>query len=195
MLPRKPVLATPQPTRRGGRVRALLLAAAMLVGLTVAATTSAAPAGASAPRRTALEKSISWTIHKMINQERAEHGLPRVRMSPKLRLAARRHNLHMARANTMSHQLPGEPYFGRRILNAGYHWNYAGENIAWNSVMTRSGVRLLEKLMYNEKAPYNDHRLNILSPHYKAVGVDVYLDKAHHKVWLTTDFGHHAWQS
>lgn len=193
MLPRKPVLATPQPTRRGGRLRALLLTAAMLLGLAVCATTSAGPAGASVPSRTKLERSIGRTIHEMINQERAAHGLSPVRMSPKLQLAARRHNVHMARHNEMSHQLPGEPYFGQRILNAGYHWSYAGENIAWNSVMTRSGVQLLERLMYNEKAPYNDHRLNILSRHYKAVGVDVYMDKAHHKIWLTTDFGHHRW--
>jgi uncharacterized protein YkwD len=127
----------------------------------------------------------------MINRERAAHGLPALWMNPKLQVAARRHNLHMAQHNTMSHQLPGEPYFGRRILNAGYHWSYAGENIAWNSDMTKAGVKLLERLMYHEKAPYNDHRLNILSKHYHGVGVDVYLDKTHHKVWLTTDFGRH----
>ncbi|HZC69741.1 MAG TPA: CAP domain-containing protein [Jatrophihabitans sp.] len=167
----------------------------MLVGLAVGVTAGAAPAGASVPARTKLERSISRTIHKMINEERTAHGLAPVRMSPKLQLAARRHNLHMAHDNTMSHQLPGEPYFGRRILNAGYRWSYAGENIAWNSDMTRSGVKLLERLMYHEKAPYNDHRLNILSRHYKGVGVDVYMDKSNNKVWLTTDFARHRWQS
>ena len=192
MLPRQPVLATPQSTtRRGGRVRALMLAAAMLVGLAVGATTNAAPAAASSvPQRTARENSIAWTIKRLINTERALHGRAPLRMARSLRISARRHNFTMATHNTMSHQLPGEPYFGQRMLNAGYHWSYAGENIAWNSEMTRAGVVLLENLMYHEKAPYNDHRLNILSRHYKNVGVDVYMDKTNHKVWLTTDFGH-----
>ena len=193
MFPRHHLLfSASQPARRGGRLRALLLTATMLVGLAVGATTSAAPAAASVPPRTSMENSIDWTIRTLINTERRMHGLPRVRMNPRLRLSARRHNLKMARDNAMSHQLPGEPYFGQRILDAGYRWNYAGENIAWNSVMTRSGVVLLENLMYHEKAPFNDHRLNILSRHYRNVGVDVYVDKTHHKIWLTTDFGHRA---
>ncbi|HEY3750595.1 MAG TPA: CAP domain-containing protein, partial [Pseudonocardiaceae bacterium] len=106
-------------------------------------------------------------------------------------LSARRHNVTMARYNTMSHQLPGEPYFGTRMTNAGYTWSWAGENIGWNSAMNTRGVVTLEKLMYNETAPNNSHRLNILNWHFRNVGVDVYLDKVHHKAWLTTDYGHH----
>jgi uncharacterized protein YkwD len=166
-----------------------MLVATVLVGLTVGATRSAAPAAATVPPRTALENSIDWTIKVLINTERRQHGLPPLQMDRHLRLAARRHNLRMAGANTMSHQLPGEPTFGQRLINAGYHWSCAGENIAWSSQMSRRSVVLLEKLMYNEKAPDNQHRLNLLSPYYKNVGVDVYMDRAHHKVWLTTDFG------
>ena len=94
----------------------------------------------------------------------------------------------MARANQLSHQLPGEADFTRRIDKAGYHWTYAGENIAWNSVMTKRGVVALEKLMYHEQPPNDGHRQNILSRHFRNVGVDVYIDRTHHKVWLTTDF-------
>ena len=36
----------------------------------------------------------------------------------------------------------------------------------------------LESIMYNEKPPNNGHRLNILSTHYRNIGVDVYMDKA-----------------
>jgi uncharacterized protein YkwD len=113
-------------------------------------------------------------------------------MSNSLRLSAHRHNMRMEYYDTMSHQLPGEADFGRREINAGYYWNYAGENIAWNSDMTKSGVLLLERLMYNETPPDNGHRLNILSSHFRHVGVDVEMDWTHHKVWLTTDFGHPA---
>jgi uncharacterized protein YkwD len=55
--------------------------------------------------------------------------------------------------------------------------------------MNTGGVRRLETLMYHEKAPNDGHRRNILNSHFRNVGVDVYIDRAHHKVWLTTDFG------
>jgi len=45
--------------------------------------------------------------------------------------------------------------------------------------------------MYNEVAPYNGHRLNILSRTYRDVGVYIYMDGTHHKMWLTVDFGLH----
>lgn len=186
MLPR----FSADPTRPRPRLRAMLLIAALSLGAFAAVTVAASPASASIPARTTLESQIAWTVKRLINIERAAHGLAPVYMSSQLQLSARRHDVTMAKYDEMSHQLPGEPYFGRRILDAGYNWNYAGENIAWNSDMTSAGVVLLQNLMYNEKAPANEHRLNILSSHYRNVGVDVYMDKLHHKVWLTTDFGH-----
>lgn len=162
----------------------------MFLGVFAGATVAASPASAAIPPRTTVENEISWVIKTLINTERALHGRAPLRMARSLRISARRHNFTMATHNTMSHQLPGEPYFGQRMINAGYYWNYAGENIAWNSDMTQAGVVLLERLMYREKAPYDEHRLNILSRHYHNVGVDVYMDKINHKVWLTTDFGH-----
>jgi uncharacterized protein YkwD len=174
---------------RHGRLRAFFMAAAMFLGVFTAVLTAAPPASASVPPRTDLEEHIALVIKNVINFERAAHGLAPVRMSTKIQLAARRHNIAMANYDEMSHQLPGEPFFGRRITLAGYYWNYAGENIAWNSDMSQAGVVLLEKLMYREKPPNDGHRLNILSKHYRHVGVDVYMDKVNHKVWLTTDFG------
>jgi uncharacterized protein YkwD len=164
----------------------------MLFGLFTAVTISARPASAAVPKRTTLEWDIAWAVKRQINSERAAHGLRRVRMSSQLMLSARRHNVTMASFDEMSHQLPGEPYFGRRMILAGYNWSYAGENIGWNSDMTLEGVKLLQRMMYHEKPPNDGHRANILSRHYRNVGVDVYMDKTHHKVWLTTDFGHRA---
>lgn len=191
MFPR-PASAPVAAPRFGGRSRVLLLVVALLLGLTAGAVVTAGPAGASVPARTSKEKRIDWAILHLINYERAQHGLRPLRMVPALRLSSRRHNLKMAQFDEMSHQLPGEPDFGTRMTNAGYNWSWAGENIAWNSEMTLSGAKLLERLMYHEKAPDNGHRLNILGSHYRNVGVDIYLDQTHHKLWLTTDFGHRA---
>jgi uncharacterized protein YkwD len=164
------------------------LHAIQLLPHTAGVFVKATPAGASVPARTDVEKTIDWAVLRLINAQRAVYGLRPLHMAPALRLSARRHNLQMAAYDEMSHQLPGEPNFAQRITNAGYHWSWAGENIAWNSEMTLPGVKLLQRLMYHEKPPNDAHRLNILSTHYRNVGVDVYLDKVHHKVWLTTDF-------
>lgn len=178
-----------RPARRTPLLRVLLAIASLVTGLVAGAVVAAGPAAASVPPRTAVEKTIDWAIFDMINAERQLHGLRPLSMAPALRLSARRHNLTMAAYNEMSHQLPGEPNFAQRETNAGYTWGWAGENIAWNSEMTLAGVKLLERIMYNEKPPENGHRLNILNTHFRNVGVDVYMDQKHHKVWLTTDFG------
>jgi uncharacterized protein YkwD len=188
MLPRH-TASLPATAGRTPVVRIALLLRVLVLGLTTSVVAEAGPASAALPRRSALANKIDWAILHLLNRERAAHGLRPLSMVPALRRSARRHNVNMSRFNTMSHQLPGEPVFTRRISNAGYDWSWAGENIAWNSDMSLPGVALLARLMYHEKPPNNDHRLNILSTHYRNVGVDVYLDHEHHKVWLTTDFG------
>ncbi len=179
------------PDARPGRLRRLLAPAVLALTLLLSALTYAPSASAATTHRTTQEIMIGRAVTHLLNSERAAHGLPALVFNQDLRLAARRHNLTMARYNRMSHQLPGEAFFGTRISRAGYHWSYIGENIGWNSSMTRAGVLSLQKVMYNEKAPNNGHRLNILSRKFRNVGVDVYMDRAHHKVWLTTDFGRH----
>jgi uncharacterized protein YkwD len=188
MLPRH-TSPSPATARRIPVVRIALLVVALLLGLTAGLVAQAGPAGATVPARTDLEKRIDWAMLRLVNAERAVHGLRPLRMAWHLRQSSRHHNVTMARFNEMSHQLPGEPVFTKRMSNAGYNWSWAGENIAWNSDMTLSGVALLERLMYNEKPPNDDHRLNILNTHYRNIGVDVYMDHENHKVWLTTDFG------
>lgn len=173
------------------RRRFLPLVVAAVAAALVSPLMASSPAAATTytPTRTYYENYISRVILNTINHERAVHRLAPVSMSSKLQLSARRHNVTMARYNTMSHQLPGEPYFTQRIDATGYRWTYAGENIGWNSRISTAGVVQLELMMYNEVAPNDGHRQNILNWHYRNVGVDVYWDHTHHKIWLTTDFG------
>jgi uncharacterized protein YkwD len=124
-----------------------------------------------------------------LNSERARHGLPALRLNSKLVSAAHKHNLAMAKANTLSHQLKGEAALGSRVSAAGYRWSAVGENVAYNSRRSQDGVLTVQKAMYNEKPPNDGHRKNILSKTYAAVGIDVINDSVHGKVWLVTDFG------
>jgi uncharacterized protein YkwD len=189
-----PVTAAAHPTLvvRPTRLRRVAVSIAALLGVLASLFVTAGPAAATLPTRTAYESSIAWAVKNLIVTERAANGVPYIGMSKYLQLSARRHNVTMAKYNTMSHQLPGEPYFGTRITQTGYIWNYAGENIAWNSAISTSAALTLEKMMYNEVAPYDGHRLNILNRHFSNVGVDVYIDNTHHKLWMTVDFGHRA---
>ena len=171
--------------------RSLLLTAFALIVALLAAflQPAAAQARTVTPRRSVAEVSISNAVLSLLNSERAANHLKPLTASTQLITSARNHNLAMARANTMSHQVAGEPALGTRETAAGYQWSWAGENIGWNSDMSLPGVLLLQKTMYNEQAPNNGHRLNILNSHFTNIGVDVYLDNTNHRIWLTTDFG------
>jgi uncharacterized protein YkwD len=124
-----------------------------------------------------------------LNDERADHGLPGLKLNSKLVSSAHTHNLAMAKANTLSHQLGGEAALGSRVSAAGYQWSMVGENIAYNSDRSEGGVLAVQKAMYNEKPPDDGHRKNILNKKFDDVGIDVINDSAHGKVWLVTDFG------
>lgn len=172
-------------------VRRTAAALALATGMFGAALTGSQPASARVVphARTAYEARIANKIAGQLNAERHAHHRRALTMSRALQLSARRHDVTMSTFNTMSHQLPAEAYFGTRMRAAGFRWKWAGENIAWNSQMNTGGVRSLESQMYNERPPNDGHRRNILSSHFRNVGVDVYIDRTHHKVWLTTDFG------
>jgi uncharacterized protein YkwD len=168
--------------RRRILIPALLLAVVAPLGLCTAA------ASAITTREVNYAAAVLWRI----NNERRIHDLAPVRLNARLSSAARQHDIDMARYDTLSHQLPNEPSFGTRITRAGYSWSAIGENIAWSSTMTKWGAISLERAMYFEQPPNDGHRLNILNPRYRDVGVDVYVDNVHHKIWITTDYGRHA---
>lgn len=179
---------TPAPHRLRNGV--LAATAAALLGALAPVLVAAGPAGASSlPARTSTESRIGSAVLALINAERAAHRLPALHASSQLMLSAREHDVAMARYDVLSHQLRGEAWLGTRVSRTGYAWSYLGENIGWNSAMSQAGVLALEQAMYGERPPNDGHRLNILSTHYRDVGVDVYLDSRHHRVWLTTDFG------
>ena len=132
--------------------------------------------------------SIATAVVAAINSARAQQGLPALTVYAGLQSSAHGHDLAMAAANQLSHQLPGEPDLGTRETNAGVSWTAAGENIGWTSDMTQAGALGIEASMLGETPPNDGHRRNILSATFTVVGVDVYLDSTHGRLWLTEDF-------
>lgn len=158
---------------------AVLGAAVTLAGI-VAGT---GPAQAASP----AESGAASSVFGLLNSERAANRLPPLQPSVALGSSAHAHNLAMAAAQTMSHQVPGEPDLGTRISRAGVAWHSIAENIGWNSDHSTAGADALEVLMYDEQPPNDGHRRNILSTSVRYVGVDVYIDGGGH-LWLTEDF-------
>ena len=151
----------------------------------------------STPSKTTTQSSSGYSTRSdwanavldELNAERASHDLPALKMNSDLVSAAHKHNLAMAKADTLSHQLKGEAALGSRVSAAGYRWSAVGENVAYNGRRSEDGVLAVQKAMYNETPPNDGHRKNILSKTYVHVGIDVISDSVHDKVWLVTDFG------
>lgn len=165
-----------------------------------ASPTTASPTASPTPAETTASPTPSggayavrsdWAaaVLTRLNAQRAQNGLPALATNAKLVDSAHTHNVKMADANQLSHQLAGEAGLGDRITAAGYRWSTVGENIAWNSNRSEAGVLALQDSMYNETPPDDGHRRNILSSSFTEVGIDVIEDPAHGKVWLVTDFG------
>lgn len=178
-------------TRRRAAIAVGLGAAAALLAPQPAAQAAPVPAvtPAAATLSTTNHKDWAGAVFTQLNAERAQNGLPALKLSTRLGYSAHRHNLLMAQQNTLSHQLPGEASLGDRISVFYPSWSALGENIAWNSQRSQAGVLALETSMYNETPPNDGHRRNILSTTFVDVGVDVIDDSTHGRVWLTTDFG------
>jgi uncharacterized protein YkwD len=169
--------------------RLIALAVALVLALTALMTPREAHAATRPRLTTTTTSNYAKAMLVLLNEERHAHHLRPLAMNWRLRLSAHRHNLRMAKADAMSHQLPNEPFFATRISNAGYHWSAAGENIGWNGLLSKAGLLALEREMYREVPPDNGHRLNILSTSFRQVGIDVYYDAKHHRIWFTQDFG------
>ncbi|HEX3337214.1 MAG TPA: CAP domain-containing protein [Jatrophihabitans sp.] len=190
ILPSRPVRLRPWllPSRRlRSALTAMAAAAAVLVAPQLTTPASAITYD-SATAQTFAKRMLT-----LMNTERHNNGRPDLQMNYKLVLSAHRHNLTMAGANVMSHQLAGEAFFATRISRAGYAWRMVGENVGWNSEMSTTGLLSLQKEMFNERPPGEiGHRQNILNRNFKNVGIDVYFDLRNHKVWFTQDFGQPA---
>jgi uncharacterized protein YkwD len=154
---------------------------------------SAPPVSTQSPAPGGWSASAVSQVLALINQARAQAGLPAYTVSSGLVRSATAHNQLMAGGCGLSHQCPGEPPLGTRETDAGVHWTAAGENIGEagpisraSSAIARAAVGLTQDML-NEKPPDDGHRLNILSSSFQHIGIAVYLDGSG-TVWMTQDF-------
>jgi uncharacterized protein YkwD len=155
-----------------------------------AALASSPPASSGQP---SAAGAAAASVLAVINQARAQAGLPAYTILTGLQASSAQHNLLMASGCGLSHQCPGEPALGERETAAGVHWTAAGENIGeggpvadTTAAITQMAVTLTSDMLA-EQPPDDGHRLNILSSSFTRVGIAVYRD-GNGTVWMTQDF-------
>jgi len=151
-----------------------------------------APVPAASPSLSA-DASAAASVLALINQARAQAGLPAYTILSGLDLSASRHDQLMADGCGLSHQCPGEPSLGARETAAGVQWTAAGENIGeggpvadTTAAITQMAVALTQDML-NEKPPDDGHRLNLLSSTFTHVGIAI-VWSGNGTVWMTQDF-------
>jgi uncharacterized protein YkwD len=153
---------------------------------------SPSPSPSAAPSASA-DASAAASVLALINQARAQAGLPAYTVLGGLDLSSSRHDQLMAGGCGLSHQCPGEPALGARETAAGVQWTAAGENIGEGgpvadstAAITQMAVTLTQDML-NEKPPDDGHRLNLLSSTFTHVGIAI-IWSADGTVWMTQDF-------
>jgi uncharacterized protein YkwD len=117
------------------------------------------------------------SILTLTNRDRTAQSLQPLQWSPALAAAAEFHAQAMAKAGTLSHQLPGEPNVADRTAKAGAHFQSVAENIAYGP----SPSTIEHEWMHSVP-----HRHNILDPHMNSIGVG--LVSSGGTLWAVEDF-------
>ncbi|PJE98053.1 CAP domain-containing protein [Streptomyces carminius] len=146
--------------------------------------TGTVPAAAPDPARPLVRtrrEALEDDVVTLVNQERAERGLVRLRTEERLRLSSRAHSRDMAERAFFSHLTPEGVAPDERMSAAGYPYP-AAENIA---VLDPNAMAVVVAWMNSP-----GHRVNILNPLFRAIGVGVFLAPGAPVAWWTQNFGY-----
>ena len=142
------------------------------------------PGGCTFSGNTSYENQVV----ELINQERTDRGLPALVQNSSLRAAARRHSEDMACNDIFSHIGSDGSTFSSRMLDAGYSYSWAAENIAASSSSSFSAQAVVSMWMNS-----TGHRKNILSENAIHIGVGFRYagdgDTGDLDAYYTADFG------
>jgi uncharacterized protein YkwD len=137
----------------------------------------------SGPSVAAAATNDTARVVQLINQQRAQRGLPALAVNTALTNAAQGHADDMARYNYFSHTGRNGSTMVTRVQAAGYtNWRYLSENIA-------AGYTTPEQVV-NAWMNSSGHRANILSTSGKEIGVGKgYNAASTYKNYWVADFG------
>jgi uncharacterized protein YkwD len=158
-----------------------------------AGTASAAPcAGAGANPRETPRDAITRSTLCLLNNERDDHRLDRLRLNPRLSQAATAHSEDMVAKRYFEHVSESGKDVVDRLTRTGYlgearTWA-VGENLAWGS-----GERGTPRQIVRSWMGSSGHRQNILSARFREIGIGVVIgtpvNRAPRGATFTTTFG------
>jgi uncharacterized protein YkwD len=180
-------------TFRSTASTAAALAASLLVA-SAPASASAACAGGDVVPTQSNAATVRHATLCLLNQQRANHGLRKLRESAKLRSAAQGFTWAMVRNDFFDHVSPGGSTLLGRVRSTAYMsgargWAL-GENIAWGA-----GSRATPKATVSAWMHSSGHRHNILTGRFDEIGIGVVpgapvdLPDGMNAATYTTDFG------
>ena len=148
---------------------ALSLATAVLAVSAGPALASSCQFGYAQASQTTAKKLRLATLC-LVNRERARHGLRRLTVDPRLRLAARWHAADMVTKRYFAHVSLAGSVPSDRIRAAGYMTNvsrwYVGENLVWGAGPFSAPADRVRALMHSP-----EHRKNMLRPSFREAGI------------------------
>jgi len=112
-----------------------------------------------------LSAEQAGKLFELTNQSRTEQGIEKLTVNQNLTLAANNKARDMFKYSYFAHTSPQGITPWHWIRQAGYSYQYAGENLAMDFVTTEG--------MYKALIASATHRRNILNPHYKEIGIAV----------------------
>ncbi|MFI1398211.1 CAP domain-containing protein [Streptomyces sp. NPDC020681] len=126
-------------------------------------------------------QALEDAVVSIVNQERAKHELGRLRIEERLRTSARLHSRDMAEHEFFNHVTPEGVTPDQRMVAAGYLLP-AAENIAIYGLDPLGVMRA-----WMNSPP---HRVNILRPLVRCIGVGIHQDPHEPIAWWTQNFGY-----
>jgi uncharacterized protein YkwD len=153
---------------------AALIAATLVASLALLASprlesaSAASCANAEVLAQELERKALRKALTCLINKERKQRDLVKIRKKRQLQKAAQRHTNAMVKTGCLLHQCPGEADIDQRIRRTGYldnarRWAYA-EN---------TGCAVSAKAMFGRWMDSDYHRGNMLRRKFRHVGVGV----------------------
>ena len=112
-----------------------------------------------------LSAEQAGKLVELTNQSRAEQGIEKITVNQNLISAAENKARDMFEHNYFAHTSPQELTPWHWIRQAGYSYQYAGENLAMDFVTSEA----IHKALIASAT----HRKNILNPNYKEIGIAV----------------------
>ncbi len=149
----------------------LLIAALILLTLTQLVSAQDGPVtipSPEEPQQTAAGATFEEQVLEIVNQERWDNGqLPPLKGNQLLNNSAEGHSTNMAVRDFFDHcDLDTKKTFDQRIIDAGYNYWYAAENIA---IGQQTPANVMSSWMNS-----SGHKANILSTNYREIGIGYY---------------------